>query len=324
MLRDMEIATDILGNQMPGVFEYKYNEKEKFKNRKRVNTKYNEPYNNMLLEIPYHIGNTNEIEYVDGILKGDILSELLIIPYDSDGNEIESTIKHKFYADSNITLNDVYKRNISSSVIKMLFNIPETITVKLKVKYQIGAELAYKDIYDDNGRFWVKLYYPKKTGGGISAGVVYEEEFTLVEKSCKYYTSDSKNNILKYYSLESDTRREYSNNDFENVNENEQQAKFSLAVNGFSVMGYGNLWPNALEGKNQYGDYKYDRFNGEMLSPTVREEYMFGVSDIQNVDKNIYIDRGINSLFEKQMKLNEVKTLDALMLYGNSWFKIDS
>ena len=42
----------------------------------------------------------------------------------------------------------------------------------------------------------------------------------------------------------------------------------------------------------------------------------------ENVDSDIYIDRGINAAFEKHLKLGEVTSLEALEQYGNGYFKI--
>ena len=56
--------------------------------------------------------------------------------------------------------------------------------------------------------------------------------------------------------------------------------------------------------------------------PTFREEYRFGISTMENVDSDIYIDRGINPAFEKHLKLGEVTSLEALENYGNGYFKI--
>ena len=121
MVRDLETTTDSLGNQMPGTFEFEYDSAIESartfgSNDMRVNSKYNEPYDGILLEIPFHIGTTNEIEYVDDYIKGDILSELSIIPYDSNGEEIFPAIKNKFYADENINIDDVYNRKLSEMV----------------------------------------------------------------------------------------------------------------------------------------------------------------------------------------------------------------
>jgi hypothetical protein len=56
--------------------------------------------------------------------------------------------------------------------------------------------------------------------------------------------------------------------------------------------------------------------------PTFREEYKMGMATMENVDSDIYINRGINAAFERHLKLQEVKTLEALEQFGNSYFKI--
>jgi predicted Zn-ribbon and HTH transcriptional regulator len=61
---------------------------------------------------------------------------------------------------------------------------------------------------------------------------------------------------------------------------------------------------------------------GDILLPIVKEEYRVGVSAPENIKGNIYIDRGINSAFEKHLKLGEVASLEALENYGNNYFKI--
>jgi hypothetical protein len=62
--------------------------------------------------------------------------------------------------------------------------------------------------------------------------------------------------------------------------------------------------------------------NNMQVFPTFREEYKLGISTLENVDSDIYIDRGINSAFEKHLKLGEVHTLESLIKYNNGYFKI--
>ena len=44
---------------------------------------------------------------------------------------------------------------------------------------------------------------------------------------------------------------------------------------------------------------------------------------MQNVDGDIYINRGINAAFEKHLKLGEVTSMEALEQYGNGYFKFE-
>jgi hypothetical protein len=60
-----------------------------------------------------------------------------------------------------------------------------------------------------------------------------------------------------------------------------------------------------------------------MVAPVFRQEYNLGTSISQNIDTNIYIDRGINAAFETHLKLMEAHTLESLENYGNGYFKIN-
>ncbi len=62
--------------------------------------------------------------------------------------------------------------------------------------------------------------------------------------------------------------------------------------------------------------------NGTTSFPTFRYEYNLGISSYQNVDADIYIDRGVNSAFESHLKLGEINSLDDLTLYNNGFFSI--
>jgi hypothetical protein len=62
--------------------------------------------------------------------------------------------------------------------------------------------------------------------------------------------------------------------------------------------------------------------NNMQVFPTFREEYKLGIASLENVDSDIYIDRGINASYEKHLKLGEVTSLEALEQYGNGYFKI--
>ena len=56
--------------------------------------------------------------------------------------------------------------------------------------------------------------------------------------------------------------------------------------------------------------------------PVFRQEYMLGSSIMQNIDADIYIDRGINAALDKHIKLGEVTSMEALENYSNGYFKM--
>jgi hypothetical protein len=63
-----------------------------------------------------------------------------------------------------------------------------------------------------------------------------------------------------------------------------------------------------------------EEHNGMQVLPVFREEYRFGISSMENVDSDIYIDRGRSAAFERHLKLGEAVTMEALENYGNGWF----
>ena len=65
---------------------------------------------------------------------------------------------------------------------------------------------------------------------------------------------------------------------------------------------------------------RYDETDSKF--PIMREEYRVGIAGPESVEGDIYIDRGINSAFEKHLKLGEVTSLESLLQYGNGYFKI--
>jgi hypothetical protein len=67
----------------------------------------------------------------------------------------------------------------------------------------------------------------------------------------------------------------------------------------------------------------WEKNNNMSVFPIFREECYFGFSTPQNINDNIYIDRGVNASFEKHLKLMEAHTLEALENYGNGYFKIN-
>jgi len=70
------------------------------------------------------------------------------------------------------------------------------------------------------------------------------------------------------------------------------------------------------------GELDMAKRNNMEVYPTFREEYLLGSSSLENVDADIYIDRGINAAYEKHIKLGEVRSLESLEQYGLNFFKI--
>ena len=72
-----------------------------------------------------------------------------------------------------------------------------------------------------------------------------------------------------------------------------------------------------------FKDTMFDTNNGTVVLPVFRNEFNLGSSLPQNIDANIYIDRGVNAAYEKHLKLQEIRTMEALENMGNNYFKIN-
>ena len=104
----------------------------------------------------------------------------------------------------------------------------------------------------------------------------------------------------------------------EHVDDSQYDSSYSVPMSDFRLNI--NIFSGNTDTFNDQEDM--EKHNGMQVLPVFREEYMFGISSMENVDSDIYIDRGINTAFEKHLKLGEVTSLEALEQYGNNFFKI--
>jgi hypothetical protein len=58
------------------------------------------------------------------------------------------------------------------------------------------------------------------------------------------------------------------------------------------------------------------------ISGITKEEYLFGIISKPEVKNDVFIDRGITTVFEKHLKLSEVRTLEELQRYGRGYFNL--
>jgi len=59
-------------------------------------------------------------------------------------------------------------------------------------------------------------------------------------------------------------------------------------------------------------------------APSIKEDYLLGVIESPKISVDVFIDRGVNSTFDKNLKLGDIRSLDGLVNYGNGFFKIKS
>lgn len=58
------------------------------------------------------------------------------------------------------------------------------------------------------------------------------------------------------------------------------------------------------------------------LSALTKEEYLFGIISKPEVKNDVFIDRGVTSVFEPHLRLSELKTMGELIRYGNGYYNI--
>lgn len=58
------------------------------------------------------------------------------------------------------------------------------------------------------------------------------------------------------------------------------------------------------------------------LSANTKEEYLFGITMTPEVESDVFIDRGRNTILQRHMQLGEITNISDLINYGNGYYKI--
>jgi len=84
-----------------------------------------------------------------------------------------------------------------------------------------------------------------------------------------------------------------------------------------------------IDGVNQRVNKTTVRYIGEgfnqtniSLSALTKEEYLFGKISPPEVQNDVFIDRGINSVLDKHLRLSEIRNIKELENYGNGFYKL--
>lgn len=278
-------ASDDIGNILPGCLKFK-------------NGNYEQPKENDILDLPYRVGNINNLTTIgydenDKPNKwfGNILTSITFFYEDYYGNVIEDTKVPCNYGDSLLDkieeclteLKDFKSsKSDNDTISKNHNNINDTM--KCTFKYHMGA------IIEQDGTDKYKVSTDE-----YEQGVVYEETVSIMKKQFMYYYDEFSSFPINYYDFEYDkkyiTLNEYSNNVIET-----NQSKFSVAIDDL-IKNTGNTRAS---------------YDGMIMSPVFREEYKFGVSMKENIESDIYIDRGVSSAFERHLNLLNVNSMESL------------
>lgn len=318
-LQTSERTYDDLGNPLDGYYN---------------NQKYAQPLEGEILEPLYQVGTVKNLTPIDSIVDGkhfcgDILYKMDFYYVDDDGNKVDasgtsctidwkneitastktttlSTIlkckntKEKIQSDYNATYDSIIKSDErDEDELKKLVKKYQSFQddIRCDITYYMGATLEYIE-----GKGY-------KLAEGYNSGVEYNETVVFKYKPQKYYLKEDDFYMINVIVPEREVNTIYSNTYGLQYNDNLASIKMKIDI----------LGDNDKEFKPEKG---FAHNNNTIIEPVIRQEYKFGISSLQSVDSDIYIDRGINAAFEKHLKLGEVSTMEDLTQYSNGFFKI--
>ena len=276
--------TDDVGNIIEGIYDVSEHANH-------------QPAEGTILEPLYQIGVISNVTNVDGhddMFKGDVINSMIFYYKTVDGESDSNTRK----------------------TVPSKFKVVETINSSTSSKS--SSKIYDDDIYCDVN-YNVGNVYTLNSNNELSltsSGVSFTETVQFEKTRVEYYLKQQVKN-----SSPSDVRKVDTHSISYPIYVYRLKQKEELIDdNSYNTAYVDNLSRITITASRKYdNDYKS---SGDTKAPIIREEYRVGVSAPENIKGNIYIDRGINSAFEKHLKLGEVASLEALENYGNNYFKI--
>ena len=344
-LRCYDVLTDDIGNDIDGIYPI---DKAEIMNY--------QPPEGTELEPLYQVGNTtniarfsktvDDLDNIEGnepknYFVGDIIKEMKFYY-----KEYDETIPEETIVDILLESGDTYSIKVKGKYIDTTVTSGYTslsaITASTKAKVELEEDetethVFYNDIFCDV-TYYIGATLRRKDGENYNLcyedqinnyGVEYIETVQFVKENREYYLRKPQNinnvipsrvNDVSGHSISYPIYVYKMEQSLEHVYDSQYDSSYEVPMANF------RLDINIFSGNCDTFSQKYSedmaKHNDLQVFPTFREEYRFGVSVIENVDSDIYIDRGINAAFEKHLKLGEVTSLEALEQYGNGYFKI--
>lgn len=344
-LRRYDVLTDDIGNDIDGIYPI---DKAEIMNY--------QPPEGTELEPLYQVGNTtniarfsktvDDLDNIEGnepknYFVGDIIKEMKFYY-----KEYDETIPEETIVDILLESGDTYSIKVKGKYIDTTVTSGYTslsaITASTKAKVELEEDetethVFYNDIFCDV-TYYIGATLRRKNGENYNLcyedqinnyGVEYVETVQFVKENREYYLRKPQNisnvipsrvNDVSGHSISYPIYVYKMEQLLEHVYDSQYDSSYEVPMANF------RLDINIFSGNCDTFSQKYSedmvKHNDLQVFPTFREEYRFGVSVIENVDSDIYIDRGINAAFEKHLKLGEVTSLEALEQYGLNFFKI--
>lgn len=344
-LRLYDLLIDDIGNTIDGIYSMK------------VEKKNHQPSEGEELDLIYQVGNTaniyrfsmseddvDKITNSENLFVGDIITRMKYYYKDVSGNVVEDTIRDVVLTPSDkIEIRDkdeIPTVTVDSTEYTSLSAITASTEVKVKIEednkcdeYDNDGNLTgqciqfIEDIYCDITYYKGATLSRKENknfnlASGMDYGVEYTETVRFVKENREYYLKKPKKiSLLAPFKRKNVENHSISypinvyklTQEESDVNDSQYDTYYKVPMADFRF----NI--NLMDG-NVTNDM--DKYNGVETYPTFMEEYRIGSSVIENLDIDIYIERGINSAYERHLKLGEVTTLEALENYSNGFFKM--
>lgn len=300
-LQRTNLSCDDLGQTLLGYFEI------------NENSKYVQPLEDSVLDLYYKVGDVTNLSdvpmLVDGEYQtgttfwGNYLQEMSFYYVDIDGN-ITSSKKFKAseYDKDNLRVikavqedwfDKLENQQKFGKLDKNIFEIPDKL--KCEFVYYIGCILKQAA----NSIGFTLLNEENKYLNGVK----YIDVVTLEKETEEYYLNKTNYYNIFYYKLIHD-QIEVS---YGSVDVKLPKTYFEVYIDHI--------------GDNTDGVY-FTSQNTMIDSPIFKEEMKMGVSSLQKIEEEIYIDRPIIKPHEKNLQIIDVMSLEALESYSNGGIKI--
>lgn len=339
-LRLTNLLVDDIGNTIEGWYD-----------PRAIVARYHQPSEGMSIEPMYQVGNVANVSPLDlsgetntSYFVGDIITEMSFYYKDIQGNVFES-------GSCTVTMDNDGRTRINNGEASTTYKSLSAITSATAVKEEqereqrnsSGTYLVFDDdIYCDITYYVGATLKRKKSGNGSTPFIL---AYSSAATTNNYNYGVQYKETVKFKKLRTEYYLKKKPKRFLPINK-DKAANHTVSYPIFTYIltqeltdmentTYGTTWSVPLATfkteinlvnknlKTIFGGYRdMDGYNGIQVYPIFKEEYLMGISSLENVDANIYIERGINAAFEKHLKLGEVHSLDDLITYGNGYYKI--
>lgn len=230
-IKDAKLSYDDYGNELPGCYHAE-------------NGKSPVPKEGELLDIPYHVGNVSNCEYlgertlIDRTIKdfnGDIITQIAFYCKDVDGNVVDGTVvkvNNSNYVDSSHKNNLPFIKECEDRRKAIVENNTENIIFDGKlycdITYYLSNDLSVTH-KQTQGETTDIGYYELVTN--MNGSITYTDKFTLEKKEQVYGFAGGDDYKVYYYSMEPEQKKVVLD-DFRGETVIIPQSNFTLDLNG--------------------------------------------------------------------------------------------